>query len=127
MGSAFSYSHLSFNHCFVQDSCRRKSTGPAYWRTRTFATAVAMAIDKDQLVERILRGYGEPGTTMVVPSADPWHWEPPTRSTFDIEGANALLDQAGYVDTNDDGMRDDPASGTSSNGAWTCRPTTATA
>ena len=29
--------------------------------------AVAMAIDKEQLVERILRGYGTPGTTMVVP------------------------------------------------------------
>ena len=90
-------------------------------------TAVAMAIDKEQLVERILRGYGEPGTTMVVPSASTWHWEPPEPIAFDIEGANALLDQAGYIDTNDDGVRNDPASGDELNGVWTCRPTTATA
>jgi peptide/nickel transport system substrate-binding protein len=114
VGAAFSYSQLSFNQCFTQAACSAPSStssGPAYMDDPDLRRAVAMAIDKNQLVERILRGYGEPGTTMVVPSAAFWHWEPTEPIPFDIAGANALLDQAGYVDTNGDGIRNDPASG----------------
>ncbi len=114
VGAAFSYSHLSFNQCFVQNACSagdNASSGPAYMDDPELREAVAMAIDKEQLVDRILRGYGEPGTTMVVPSATFWHWEPTDPITFDIEGANALLDEAGYADTNGDGIREDPESG----------------
>ena len=73
--------------------------------------AVAMAIDRDQLVDRILQGYGTPGTTIVVPSAAFWHWEPTEPYTFDIDAANPLLDDAGYTDTDGDGIRNDPVSG----------------
>ena len=114
VGAAFSYSHLSFNQCFVQKACSAPdstSTGPEYFQDPAIRQAVAMAIDRDQLVDRILRGYGEPGTTMVVPSAAFWHWEPTEPYQFDLEGANQVLEDAGYTDTDGDGIRNDPASG----------------
>ena len=114
VGAAFSYSQLSFNQCFVQKACSAPdstSTGPEYFQDPAIRQAVAMAIDRDQLVERILRGYGEPGTTMVVPSAAFWHWEPTEPYQFDLEGANQVLEDAGYTDTDGDGIRNDPASG----------------
>jgi peptide/nickel transport system substrate-binding protein len=114
VGAAFSYSQLSFNQCFVQKACSAPSstsTGPAYMKDPVLRKAVAMAIDKQQLVDRILRGYGEPGTTMVVPSAAYWHWQPDQTIPFDIDGANQMLDDAGYTDTDGDGIRNDPASG----------------
>ncbi len=68
--------------------------------------ALSMAIDRDLLVEI---GYGKAGraTCNVVPAPDIY-----TSSANDgclvqdIPGANALLDQAGWVDSNDDGIRD---------------------
>jgi peptide/nickel transport system substrate-binding protein len=114
VGAAFSYSHLSFNQCFTQKVCSSgdsASTGPEYLKDPAVRNAVAMAIDRQQLVDRILRGYGEPGTTMVVPSATFWHWEPPETYPFDLEAANQMLDDAGYVDTDGDDIRNDPASG----------------
>ena len=58
--------------------------------------AVSWAIDKPTLVDRVLRGYGEPGTTPIVPLYDFWHWEPPAEEAigFDPIEANRLLDDA---------------------------------
>jgi peptide/nickel transport system substrate-binding protein len=75
-------------------------------------TAIAMAIDKQALVTRVLEGYGTPGDSVVVPGATFWHWNPGADAIpFDIPGANQLLDQSGYTDTNNDGIRNDPKTG----------------
>ena len=75
--------------------------------------AIAHAIDKATLIERVARGYGEPGTTPIVPLYDYWHWEPPPDAAigFDLAEANRLLDQAGYLDTDGDGIRESPDGG----------------
>ncbi len=75
--------------------------------------AISWAIDKPTLVDRVLRGYGTPGTTPVIPLTDFWHWEPPAEEAvgFDLEEANRLLDEAGYADTDDDGVREMPGGG----------------
>jgi peptide/nickel transport system substrate-binding protein len=114
VGAAFSYSQLSFNQCFTQPACSdpsSDSTGPEYMKDPALRKAVAMSIDREQLVDRILRGYGEPGTTMVVPSAAYWHWEPTEPYAFDLDAANQMLDDAGYTDSDGDGIRNDPVSG----------------
>jgi peptide/nickel transport system substrate-binding protein len=73
-----------------------------------FREAIAYAIDKDTLVERVLSGIGRPGTTMS-PSADP-KWIPELSEedtySFDLDRANQILDDAGYKDTNGDGIRE---------------------
>ena len=62
-----------------------------------FRDALGYAIDKRPLVERVLGGYGDVGTTIVPPVLDKWHVEPTTPRTFDIEKAKQLLDAAGYT------------------------------
>jgi peptide/nickel transport system substrate-binding protein len=74
--------------------------------------AIAFAIDKDALVERVRQGYATAGTT-VVPPLSPFHYEPTEDEfiDFDIAEANRILDEAGYEDTDDDGVREMPGGG----------------
>ncbi len=70
--------------------------------------AIAHAIDKQTLIDRVSAGIGRPGTTMS-PSASPeWIPELPEADqfTFDLEKSKALLDAAGYKDTNGNGIRE---------------------
>lgn len=78
----------------------------------TVRRAIAMAIDKASLVDKVLLGTGIPGAGLMPPSS-PWHWTPEAgqEHPFDPAAARALLDDAGYVDTDDDGVREMPGGG----------------
>lgn len=66
--------------------------------------AMRLAMDRQAIVDSVLLGEGEPGR-------DGWlhpevHWaDPDDTSTFDVEAAEALLDEAGYDERNDEGIR----------------------
>ena len=62
-----------------------------------FRDALGYALDKEELIARVLGGYGEPGTTQVPPFQTKWHKEPATPRTFDIAAAGQKLDAAGYA------------------------------
>ena len=73
--------------------------------------AIRMAIDSQTLVDKVWLGYATPGTSVIPPvSAAGARWEPTGEEviSFDIEGANQLLEGAGYVDTDGDGVREMP-------------------
>ncbi|MGZ5351878.1 MAG: ABC transporter substrate-binding protein [Actinomycetota bacterium] len=73
--------------------------------------AIRMAIDSEQLNESVMLGYGIPGSTIIPPvSVQGARWEPTGDEliAWDIEGANALLEEAGYVDSDGDGVREMP-------------------
>jgi peptide/nickel transport system substrate-binding protein len=75
--------------------------------------AIAHAIDKQTIVERVENGHGTAADT-ISPSADPeWMPEVPAdqKFEFDLDKANALLDEGGYEDTNGDGIREMPGGG----------------
>ena len=110
VGGSFSFSQFSFNQCYEQKSCD-KSTGHPALKDETVREAMAMAIDKAGLVDRILGGYGTVGSTIVVPTVPFWHLDPDPAIPFDIPGANELLDGAGYDDTDGDGIRNMPGGG----------------
>jgi peptide/nickel transport system substrate-binding protein len=87
------------------------SEGNPVLRDRAFRRALAKAIDRDRLASVAHSGLASPGTTVLQPDtwADPdWHWEPPTDVAygFDLEMAKQKLDEAGYKDTDGDGVRD---------------------
>jgi peptide/nickel transport system substrate-binding protein len=67
--------------------------------------ALSMAIDRNLLVEI---GYGQAGrpTCNLVPAPELYASDNTDCLTQDIEGAKALLEEAGWTDTNGDGIRD---------------------
>ncbi len=60
--------------------------------------AIAHAIDKNALVDRVLNGLGTPGQSMNVAVAPKWNLKVPEdkQLKFDIAEANRILDDAGY-------------------------------
>jgi peptide/nickel transport system substrate-binding protein len=81
----------------------------------TVRQAMAHAVDQDTLVDKVLRGYGTVAETIVTPAAAPsfYHYEPSEDEVFDfdIDRANQMLDDAGYEDTDGDGVREMPGGG----------------
>jgi peptide/nickel transport system substrate-binding protein len=75
--------------------------------------AIAHAIDKETLVDRVLAGLAKPAET-IVPAPDP-SWVPELTEDqiyeFDLDKARAILEEAGYKDTDGDGVREMPGGG----------------
>lgn len=75
--------------------------------------AVSHAIDKEAIVEDLYAGLSEAAVT-ISPSADP-KWIPDIpeseQFTYDPDRANQILDDAGYLDTDGDGVREMPGGG----------------
>jgi peptide/nickel transport system substrate-binding protein len=57
--------------------------------------AMVMAIDRQNLVDRIISGRGQPGSAGFLAPTNPFY-SPVADIPFDVAGANALLDAAGY-------------------------------
>jgi peptide/nickel transport system substrate-binding protein len=119
VGPAVSFGQMSFNMCdpdakdaapYCADT---GSTGAPALRDPVVRRAIAMAIDKQTIVDKVLAGYGAPGTTVVPPFSVFYHYEPTGDEVipFDIAGANQLLDDNGYTDTDNNGIRNDPKTG----------------
>jgi peptide/nickel transport system substrate-binding protein len=71
--------------------------------------AIYYSIDREAMFQRVDLGLGAVGTTLS-PSADP-SWIPDLGDesfTYDPDRANQILDDAGYLDTDDDGVREMP-------------------
>jgi peptide/nickel transport system substrate-binding protein len=73
--------------------------------------AMTMCTDRQGMVDNIMFGRSEVIHTYI-PSVHPLYPEGLTEFAFDVEGGNALLDEAGYVDSDGDGIREDPTTGT---------------
>jgi peptide/nickel transport system substrate-binding protein len=72
--------------------------------------AIEMAIDKNAIVNKVYQGAATVGDTIVRPASAFWHLDIPADQEFpyDPVAANQMLQDAGYVDTNNDGIREDP-------------------
>ena len=67
--------------------------------------AIAMGIDKKNFVDILLGGNGYPAKG-VFPSSFSYGNEAVTTETYDPEGAKKVLEEAGWIDTNNDGIRE---------------------
>ena len=99
------FDELAFN-CYTGPSL-----GNPVLKDVKFRQALNYAIDKQKMVDIVMMGYTEPGTTIIPPNYyhnPDWHWEPPASEayTYDPAKAKQLLDAAGYKDTNGDGIRE---------------------
>ena len=77
--------------------------------------AVAHAIDRTALFERVALGIGLPPNVPGVSPLQEWLPEIPADQQlgYDPDAANALLDDCGYLDTDGDGVREMPDGGES--------------
>jgi peptide/nickel transport system substrate-binding protein len=83
--------------------------------------AIAHAVDKETIVSRVLNGLGEPAEAMS-PSPDPaWTPEIEDPYEFDLDQANQILDEAGYEDTDGNGVREMPGGGDELRFRWAIR------
>ncbi|MEX0665498.1 MAG: ABC transporter substrate-binding protein, partial [Acidimicrobiia bacterium] len=106
VGGAATFVNLNFN-VYEGD---KESTGHPALLDVNVRRAIAHAIDKQKLIDVAVNGYAIPGTTVIMPAFAQWHYEPTAEELipFDIAEANAILDEAGYEDTDGDGIREDP-------------------
>ena len=75
--------------------------------------AIAHAIDRKTIVDRVLAGLGKPADTLSVSPNSEWSPQVPaeTQYDFNLDKAKQILDEAGYKDTNGDGIREMPGGG----------------
>jgi peptide/nickel transport system substrate-binding protein len=75
--------------------------------------AIGHAIDKKTIVNRVLNGLGKPADTLSVSPDPAWTPEIPEedRFEFDLDKARQMLEDAGYKDTDGDGVREMPGGG----------------
>ncbi|CAB4560283.1 MAG: ABC transporter substrate-binding protein [Actinomycetes bacterium] len=76
----------------------------------TVRHAIHRAIDKQALFDRVILGLGEIGTTLSVSPDPAWQPEIPESEQFTHDPVEAarLLDEAGYLDTDGNGIREMP-------------------
>jgi peptide/nickel transport system substrate-binding protein len=98
-GTANGFTELGFNTYGTGTGNTIEGGGPSTpaLLDPVFRDALGYAVDKPLLVERVLGGYGEVGTTQVPPFQTAWHKEPDTVRTFDLAVAGQKLDAAGYA------------------------------
>ncbi len=89
----FAYTYMGFNlkHPFFKDKRVRQ--------------AIAYAIDKREIIDVVLFGLGNPATGPYVPNT--WPYNPNVKKyDYDVEKAKQLLKEAGWEDTDGDGILD---------------------
>lgn len=105
---------------FKSDSDIRIVQQPAFWGYQFYFNmkncpelndsrirqAFAYAIDRDELVEKIARGAGKAGKMGILPEDHIWYNSDQTKYDYNPDKARALLEEAGWTDTDGDGIRD---------------------
>ena len=68
--------------------------------------ALEYSMDKQQILDLVYSGQGTVGTSLIPPEGF-YHYEPPadTLRSYDPERGNQVLEEAGYVDLDGDGVR----------------------
>jgi len=83
-------------------------TGHPALLDRNVRLAMAHATDKQKIIDVVLLGLGTPGTELLPDGLGIWYNTDLKDYEYDVAKANQILDDAGYVDANGDGVRDMP-------------------
>jgi peptide/nickel transport system substrate-binding protein len=83
-------------------------TGHPALLDRNVRLALAHATDKQKIIDVVLLGLGMPGTTLIPDGLGFWYNSSLQDYVYDVAEANRILDEAGYVDGNGDGVREMP-------------------
>jgi peptide/nickel transport system substrate-binding protein len=98
------FTMLAFN-CWTSP----KSKGNPLLQDARIRQAIAWALDKTRIADASMSGAAKVGTSVLSPAMGDWHWEPTADQlvTYDPAKAKAILEAAGYIDRDGDGVRED--------------------
>ena len=105
-GAYSGFNELAFNLGAALTDGTKIGDGNPHMQDQQVRLAISHAIDRQQMVDRILDGYGTPGSTIIPPLYSTLHIDPGTQ-TYDPALANQILDDAGYA-MGPDGVRVGP-------------------
>lgn len=97
--------HVTPENCPPDDGV---CTGHPALRDRNVRVAMSHATDKQKIIDVVLLGLGTPGTALLPDGLGIWYNSSIKDYAFDVAEANKILDDAGYADTNNDGVREMP-------------------
>ena len=83
-------------------------TGHPALRDRNMRLAMAHAIDKQTLIDEVMLGLADPGLTLIPKGLGSFFNSSIRDYDYDVGRANRILDEAGYTDTDGDGVREMP-------------------
>jgi peptide/nickel transport system substrate-binding protein len=86
------------------------SRGNPLLKDRVVRQALAHAVDRQKLVDLVVAGHGVVGDSVLMPGLADWYYDIPADREFgyDPERARSLLEDAGYMDRDGDGVRESP-------------------
>jgi peptide/nickel transport system substrate-binding protein len=80
---------------------------PASLNDPAVRLAIAYAIDKQQIINVAYLGYAESAAAVVPPALGDWHNSDIEDIPFNVAEGNRVLEEAGYLDSDGDGIRED--------------------
>jgi peptide/nickel transport system substrate-binding protein len=83
-------------------------TGHPALRDRNVRLAMAHATDKKKIIDIVQLGLASPGMTLIPDGLGVWFNNSLTDYEYDVAKANRILDDAGYLDADGDGVREMP-------------------
>ncbi len=104
VGAAFSTNFIVFN----QNPAAVAAWKSAIFNDPKFRLAMAHIVDRQSIINNLVYGYGYPQYSFV-PRVSPYYWKGVDEASakYDPQAAKRILDEAGYVDRNGDGIRED--------------------
>ncbi|WP_188454700.1 oligopeptide ABC transporter substrate-binding protein [Virgibacillus oceani] len=104
-----SYSYIGFKlGTWDKENNVVKPNPDAKMGNKKLRQAMWHAVDNEQVGKKFYHGLRWNATTLIPPSHPVYHDETNPGREYDPEKAKQLLDEAGYKDTNGDGLREDP-------------------
>lgn len=98
----FTFSQISTSRCFF---CKMNFDPSSICSDPAVRKAIAMGIDKESFVAALLNGNGYPANG-TFPAGSAFGGDKVKTETYDPEGAKEVLEAAGWVDTDGDGIRE---------------------
>ena len=103
-----SYTYIGFKLGKWDNEKNEVVTDPnAKMADKNLRKAMAMAVDRDTVNKKLLNNLSNPLYQMIPPYFATIYDKDFKGIPYDLEGAKKLLDEAGYKDTNGDGIRED--------------------
>jgi peptide/nickel transport system substrate-binding protein len=99
-----------FNQC-ASGNCPEGDgvcSGHPSLQDRNVRLALSYATDKQKIIDVIYLGLASPGTTLIPDGLGVWYNSSIKDYEFDVAKAKQMLDDAGYLDTDGDGVRQMP-------------------